>query len=428
MSRKRGYEFLILITYIALSAVCVYLQFFSKRQASDLTNLIVNVVMFIIVAAILASSVFGSLLPVSAITADLIRVTEKIENDAMHAHEYLFDKYNKDKDELFEEKRLLKQYRDYLYEQERTMKSQNVYYKCDISDYIGYELIDSAIHRDRMNQVAGVMTGLGILGTFVGLSLGLQNFNTGTTAEITNSIEPLMSGIKVAFHTSIYGLVFSLVFNYVYKRRLDEGENAVRMFIASYKKYVLPDTANDGINKLMEMQKAQTDAILARADTVANELGEQVKDIMEPEFAHFDATLDRFAKLTTRNQMDQLNRIVEAFITELNSSLGSSFTHLSQVLNQSLALQENNEQSLKEIYDKNAATVESMSKVSDQMKEVAEALGRYAKEVHSLEAQVAAQSESIKKQSDANKKILEGTRQYMDALEHSGRKNPGSHV
>ena len=423
MSRKRGYEILLLITYIGLSAVCVYLQFFSQNQAGSLTNLIVNVTMFIIVAAILAACVFGSLLPVSAMTADLIRVTEKIENDAMHSHEFLFDKYQKDKDELFEDKRLVKQYRDYNYELERMSYCDEEYYKCDIADYIGYDLIDSAIHRERLNQVAGVMTGLGILGTFVGLSLGLQSFNTGTTAEITRSIEPLMAGIKVAFHTSIYGMVFSLVFNYVYKKRLDDAEGAVRMFITSYKKYVMPDTTNEGVNRLMQMQKQQTEAILSLADTVANELGQQLRLILQPEFDHFDATLDRFAKMTTRNQMDQLNRIVDVFITELNTSLGSSFTNLSKVVNQSLALQENNEQNLKEIYDKNVATVESVNKVAEQMKEVAEALGRYAKEVHSLETQVQAQAESIRKQSESSKKILEGTRQYMDALEHSVKKN-----
>ncbi len=422
MSRKRGYEILLLITYIALSAVCVYLQFFSRRQAGDLTNLIVNVVMFIIVAAVLASSVFGSLLPVSNITADLIRVTEKIESDAMHSHEFLFDKYQQNKEELFEEKRLIKQYKDYKYELERMSYNDNSYYKCDIADYIGYDLIDSAIHRERLNQVAGVMTGLGILGTFVGLSLGLQNFNTGTTAEITNSIEPLMSGIKVAFHTSIYGMIFSLVFNYVYKKRLDDAENAVSMFITSYKKYVMPDTANEGINLLLEMQQQQTKAILALADTVANELGDKLKEILEPEFAHFDSTLDHFAKLTTRNQMDQLNRIVDVFITELNTSLGSSFTNLSKVVNQSLALQENNELNMKDIYDKNAKAVETIGKVSDQMKEVADSLSRYAKEVHTLEAQVAAQSESIKKQNETSKKLLDGTRQYIEALEHGGKK------
>ena len=215
MGRKRGYEILILFTYIAMSAVCIYLQFFTKGQSGSLSNLIVNVTMLIISGIILAGCVMGALIPASSMTADLIAVSERIEEDAKTAHGYLWDKYLKDKDDLFVDKKLLKNYKDFKHELMRITGGGNPYYKCEIEDYIGVDLIDSVIHTERLGQVPGVMTGLGILGTFVGLSLGLQNFNTGTTAQITGSIEPLMNGIKVAFHTSIYGMVFSLVFNYV---------------------------------------------------------------------------------------------------------------------------------------------------------------------------------------------------------------------
>ncbi len=72
------------------------------------------------------------------------------------------------------------------------------------------------------------MTGLGILGTFIGLTIGLQQFNTGSASEITNSISPLIQGIKVAFHTSIYGMVFSLIFSFVYKNKLEMLVNGVK--------------------------------------------------------------------------------------------------------------------------------------------------------------------------------------------------------
>ena len=260
MRRAKGYELLILITYIALAAVCIYLNLFSKGQTGDITNIIVNVLMFVIVGIILLFSVTGSLRPTSRLAGDLREVTDKIENDAKHSHRYLWEKYRDEKEELFRDRTLISRYRDYQYELERIVLNDKTYYKCDIEDYIGYDLIDAVIHRDRLNQVAGVMTGLGILGTFIGLSLGLQSFNTGSTAEITNSIEPLMDGIKVAFHTSVYGMIFSLVFNFVYKRILDDAESAVREFLSAYRKYVMPDTATDGINRLMELEQQQTEA------------------------------------------------------------------------------------------------------------------------------------------------------------------------
>ncbi len=397
MSRKRGYEILILLTYIAMSAVCIYLQFFSEGQAGSLSNLIVNVTMLVISGIILAGCVIGGLIPASSVTADLITVSERIEEDAKTARGYLWDKYIKDKDDLFEDKRLLKNYKDFKHELMRITGGANPYYKCDIEDYIGIDLIDRVIHAERLSQVPGVMTGLGILGTFVGLSLGLQNFNTGTTAQITGSIEPLMNGIKVAFHTSIYGMVFSLVFNYVYKRRLDDAEAALNMFIRNFKKYVLPDTEKEGVNKLLDLQKEQARAITALADAITVSLPEGLKNYLEPRLDHMDDTIDSFSRMATRNQMDQLERVVEKFLAEMNSSMGSSFSNLSKVVNQSLYLQEANEAQLKAIYEKNAVvadgmekTVDEMAQVADRLKEISVSVEKYVKEVRTLEAQIAA--------------------------------------
>lgn len=386
--RKRGYEVLLLITYIAMAAVFVYLNFFTKTQAGDLTNIIVNLVMFVLVAMILFSACVKGLLPASRMTADLIMVTMKIENDARNSHRFLWEKYREDKEELFTSNILRRQYQDYRFELERIIHTDKTYYKCDIEDYIGMDLVDSVIHRERLNQIAGVMTGLGILGTFIGLSLGLQSFNTGTTAEITNSIEPLMEGIKVAFHTSIYGMVFSLIFNYVYKRRLDDAENAVRDFLSAYRKYVMPDTATDGFNRLMELQRQQTDAIVGISDTLANQLAKGLKELLEPEFDRFDRTIESFATMATRNQMKQLARVVDAFLEEMNRSLGDTFTKLSEKVDSTMVMQEANERQMQEFYEKSIGTAGNMSTVAAQTKEVANSMKQYAENVAALERDI----------------------------------------
>ena len=54
------------------------------------------------------------------------------------------------------------------------------------------------------------MTSLGILGTFVGIVIGLLNFDS---TDIQGSIPVLLGGLKTAFITSVFGLVGSVVFN-----------------------------------------------------------------------------------------------------------------------------------------------------------------------------------------------------------------------
>jgi hypothetical protein len=53
----------------------------------------------------------------------------------------------------------------------------------------------------------GVMTGVGILGTFFGIVIGLQDFDT---KNISASIGPLLEGLKVSFATSVAGLTAAI--------------------------------------------------------------------------------------------------------------------------------------------------------------------------------------------------------------------------
>ena len=129
------------------------------------------------------------------------------------------------------------------------------------------------------------MTGLGILGTFIGLSIGLQAFNTGSAEKITNSIGPLMDGIKVAFHTSIYGMIFSLTFNLIFKTVLEQAYHKLDEFVAEFKRYVRPDATYDNGNLELDFQKKQLEATIATQKAIEETLAylksmhEDIEDI-----------------------------------------------------------------------------------------------------------------------------------------------------
>ena len=344
MQNRRWYEWLLTMTYIAMVGLCVGLNL-TTGQKEGMANLIVNAVMFLIVGLIFLSCERNCFLPMNRIIEDLEEASEKIRNDAMNSHQFLWEPYNNSKVELFQEPRLRQQFQDYLFELNRIDNTEKAYYKCDIGDYINTGLVDSVMHRNILNQVAGVMTGLRILGTFIGLSLGLQHFSTGTTAEVTNSIAPLMDGIKVAFHTSIYGMVFSLVFNFTYKCKLEEAEDAVEEFLDVYKKYVLPDTTTDGINKFMELQQQQVTAV----ETMTDRVTENLNRIMDPQFEKLNGVITDFSHVATRNQTEALRSVTAAFLKEMDAAMGSTFTRLNTVLQRAEQAQRQNADLLEDL-------------------------------------------------------------------------------
>ena len=68
-----------------------------------------------------------------------------------------------------------------------------------------------------LNNVSNTLIGLGILGTFVGLTYGISDSNFETTEAIKNSINNLLSGMGTAFVSSIWGMGLSLLFTNIFK-------------------------------------------------------------------------------------------------------------------------------------------------------------------------------------------------------------------
>ena len=83
-------------------------------------------------------------------------------------------------------------------------------------------LINHKIDTRFYNALPGILTGLGILGTFLGLILGLSQIDLGAAdpTKLRNGIIGLLDGATIAFATSIWGISLSIAFNILEKRCL----------------------------------------------------------------------------------------------------------------------------------------------------------------------------------------------------------------
>lgn len=63
-----------------------------------------------------------------------------------------------------------------------------------------------------LDTAAGTLVGLGLLGTFLGLTLGIKGFDSSNTERTNESIQGLLAGMGTAFLTSLLGMTFSILF------------------------------------------------------------------------------------------------------------------------------------------------------------------------------------------------------------------------
>lgn len=80
-----------------------------------------------------------------------------------------------------------------------------------------YTLASSVTENRLVAAVPGFLTALGVIGTFIGLQLGLGQLELGAGVDVTtmqNGVAGVVEGAKVAFLTSVWGVALSVLFNF----------------------------------------------------------------------------------------------------------------------------------------------------------------------------------------------------------------------
>lgn len=75
--------------------------------------------------------------------------------------------------------------------------------------------------------IPNILTSLGILGTFLGLSLALLKFNSTDSEAIRSSINSLVGGMSTAFWTSVAGMATSAVFLFKERKLINKTEQDI---------------------------------------------------------------------------------------------------------------------------------------------------------------------------------------------------------
>lgn len=120
----------------------------------------------------------------------------------------------------------------------------------------------------------------------------------------------MMNGIKVAFHTSIYGMLFSLVFNYVYKEILEDAYIAVDEFLKVFDNYVDSNVSDDNdIVVQMLLQK------------IPETIGVSIANVLSPVVNRMNETLENLTNNMASNQLQGLSEIVDHFVDAMDTSI-----------------------------------------------------------------------------------------------------------
>lgn len=221
---------------------------------------------------------------------------------------------------------------DDCYQQYCRMVRRNPDGSCDIRDFINEESVEEYVHRGILELIPDILTSLGILGTFVGLVMGLREFDPSGYEQMAGSVTPLINGIKVAFITSIYGISLSLAFSFNLRSEFGNLSALVESFLDAYYLNVRPPHDIDSVARLVGHRKEQEDMEERLAGLIGREMSRSLEAAVTPAFERMSDGINQVVSSFTENQEEVLMRVCEAVTQQMRAELTADFDQISRAV------------------------------------------------------------------------------------------------
>ena len=253
-----------------------------------------------------------------------------------------------------------------------------------------------------------LLTMLGIFGTFVGIVVGLLDFDT---EKLDSSIGDLLEGLKTAFITSLAGMFFGIIFRpfLFLLRPLTRQVTGERNGIES--------GAEIGPENILNVLQDQTRALGAIRDSISGDeessVAGQLKlmrsdsrdvegrarsertefsDKLWKELASF---ADMLSKSATDQVVDALRKVITDFNEKITEQFGDNFKALDASVQKLVTWQEQNREEMKRLQALHLRSVEALAAVEASMTRISESSAAIPGHMEELERVVKAAGQQI---------------------------------
>lgn len=236
-------------------------------------------------------------------------------------------------------KEIVDDYKDTMFDlddkgSKTTSHAEDFYYRRNIARVIGVNL-------KAVSSAPGLISGLGVLGTFIGLTISVMFFDNKTSEAIMKSIQTLLGGMGTAFFTSVFGMSLSSLYIWQQKKIYNYLD------IVSSKWCKILDDKNyiSEIELLRKENERQQNAMMVKLMAIHESnikqqetYTESLEIFRQQEEAHQRVLLDALVGydedgnkvkpgdmlLSLYEELEKQSRALESFTTDLSNELNSS--------------------------------------------------------------------------------------------------------
>ncbi|MDR7015118.1 anti-phage ZorAB system protein ZorA [Acinetobacter sp. 3657] len=237
-------------------------------------------------------------------------------------------------------------------------------------------IIDTPLKVDFYKHIPGIITGVGIIATFLGLLFGLLAFDpAGDPAKVQSSLALLLGGVGEAFMASGLAILIAMLITWKEKFWLRECyEKLEQLTTVIDLKFEPDETSEEYLSQLLKSSQANETNARQLKDSLVNDLKTMMTNLIDEnkknqlaftaqltesysktskEMAdqigqsisdHLQAPLEKIASSVQQVSGDQSSAVQElmtdvltAFMTKLESTFGSQMTGMSEMMTRSVS-------------------------------------------------------------------------------------------
>ncbi|WP_336748391.1 type I Zorya anti-phage system protein ZorA1 [Pantoea vagans] len=235
------------------------------------------------------------------------------------------------------------------------------------------QLVDIPLNTEFFKHLPGILTGVGIIGTFYGLMIGLNHFDPSTPEQVTSSVNNLLHDVLYAFLGSAVAIFASIVITWLEKLSLAKCYKYLEKFTASIDKLYISGVGEEYLASLVkssnesatqarhlkeslvtdlrdmllhltESQKIENERLANTLSNTYRESGAQFADQVSGAIENsLKSPLEKIAGAVQTASGDQsgmvqnmLQDVLTAFMEKLDTTFGQQFTNLNDMMGQTV--------------------------------------------------------------------------------------------
>lgn len=290
-----------------------------------------------------------------------------------------------------------------IFEKSLTKTNDAAYSTTDAADFFSPQNLTHGMNMTFWQSYGGIFTGLGILGTFAGLTYGLSgvDMTSGDIETLKNGIAKLLSGVESAFVTSLVGIFCAIIYSIAHHLLMKNFQGNVKSLAEKLDEIFPRRSAEDWLaksckitddqtNSIKEIGEAVTQAIYEGLDEKLSEavdkldplvekiceaienlgaggtdtVGEIFSDRVGAQMDRFSVALDKFT-----NSIDEKLKNASEISKLMNEQMLTTLKELSETLNQQTKTSnEERNADYKKFSDTMESLISNLTDVSEKVK------------------------------------------------------------